>query len=713
MNLTIQNFCQCVERDLDGLINLLKGETARTNGSNELLAWEASFPCVARMLTLAMKVQPNITKAQISTATLIPEYKLPAASAWCDLVLIGQKNGRPSVVIIELKNWQKECINTPGVAEGLIFHKGVEYNHPSDQVKGYTEYCRHFHSAIHQYNAEIYGCVFLTQAVDTHPLQTAPNDHLTQEYPVFSTETEKELSRYITDHLDDANICFATEFLKGYYQQDRNILKQVAKALSASVARPFVLLDEQRRGFHKVMDTISKRLADRIKQVVIVNGPPGSGKSAVAINLWLEAIRKYQYAEDIPGNIVMVTTSQSQEHNWSDIFDHFGKRYHAHDLIVKASSFRPTTRNITKSMSTKLPGCSLKAHDFRQLTNTLVEIGEAVNYRDNNYFLSIVDEAHALVNPCAPWFKGFAMGWNNMFGPQAYHIIRESLISVFLTDGEQSFRDQETTSSDDIKSYAQELGADIIEISLHNMQFRCAGSVDYVDWVDHLLDTPPLHNVEKWANQFSVSIVDSPFEMDDYLRDLYNKGEQSVRILSSYAVNWVSKNQLDERHSLPGAEYDFSINVDGKTYRKYWNNPKGHSIFVQGRKNSLMAEDPLCEVGCPYIVRGFDFDHIGLIWLDDLVWRKDHWELSLTKTIESANKNTRSAAKKLAKKKYGKEVEYVPVHMPQKGEIPDDIGIFFHTVFQARRILLTRALKSVCIYVHDSETRAHLRNILK
>ena len=31
--------------------------------------------------------------------------------------------------------------------------------------------------------------------------------------------------------------------------------------------------------------------------------------------------------------------------------------------------------------------------------------------------------------------------------------------------------------------------------------------------------------------------------------------------------------------------------------------------------------DPLCEVGCPYVVRGFDYDYVGVLWLSDLVWR--------------------------------------------------------------------------------------------
>ncbi len=28
-----------------------------------------------------------------------------------------------------------------------------------------------------------------------------------------------------------------------------------------------------------------------------------------------------------------------------------------------------------------------------------------------------------------------------------------------------------------------------------------------------------------------------------------------------------------------------------------------------------MAQDPLSEVGCPHVVRGFDYDWVGVLWL--------------------------------------------------------------------------------------------------
>ena len=45
--------------------------------------------------------------------------------------------------------------------------------------------------------------------------------------------------------------------------------------------------------------------------------------------------------------------------------------------------------------------------------------------------------------------------------------------------------------------------------------------------------------------------------------------------------------------------------------------------------------DPLSEVGCPYAVRGFDYDYVGILWLDDLIRRDSQWEVNTSSVHES------------------------------------------------------------------------------
>jgi hypothetical protein len=102
--------------------------------------------------------------------------------------------------------------------------------------------------------------------------------------------------------------------------------------------------------------------------------------------------------------------------------------------------------------------------------------------------ITIVDEAHGLINPESVGGRAGQFGFATSLGPQAFHIIRSSLLTIFLLDPLQGFRQRENTSLQDIKKWSNELGAgDAEEISLEGTQFRCAGSAEYVTWIESIL----------------------------------------------------------------------------------------------------------------------------------------------------------------------------------------------------------------------------------
>ena len=94
---TVKEFCHYISQDrIKVLIGQILGGTGRSLGANEL----ESYQQVAAMLEKAMKINPSIRDAH-----LLLEYKLPSASAWCDLVLLGSDaSNHYQVLIIELKN---------------------------------------------------------------------------------------------------------------------------------------------------------------------------------------------------------------------------------------------------------------------------------------------------------------------------------------------------------------------------------------------------------------------------------------------------------------------------------------------------------------------------------------------------------------------------------------------------------------------------------
>lgn len=103
-----------------------------------------------------------------------------------------------------------------------------------------------------------------------------------------------------------------------------------------------------------------------------------------------------------------------------------------------------------------------------------------------------------------------------------------------------------------------------------------------------------------------------------------------------------------------------------------------------------MADDPLCEVGCPYAVRGFDYDYIGALWLEDLVWRNKRWQVNHSAVHEGGILNL--------------------LHRAMHEATPDgrEARELLTRVAQAYRILLTRPLKGAYLWIPDIETRIYV-----
>ena len=738
MTYTIGNFCDYVQRDLNGLLNEIVSKSNRHMSDNELVNLEQSYRSVSGVLTIAIKKNPTLSHVHIAlTPDMLLEYQIPSSSAYCDVVLLGEGNGKKQVFIIELKNYSNKSNDIPKACKlDLIEHNGELILHPAAQVRQYVDYCKGFHSTVQQYNADVNGCVLFTQDIDLDPYQADDYKKLITEYKIFNTKSIDNLSDLINSRIQKGDKDFAVNFEKGYYLQNHDVLKQAAKNLSIALQnqnaqedlRPFVLLDNQLLGRNMTLNLLEQCIQNNNqKEVIIIEGPPGSGKSAIAISLWVEASTRYPQK----GNVVYVTTSQSQGENWKDIFSNQSGKKYADDFCVssykfnlgiggsaKINSFLDEMKQIfPESIEKHGNKTKLSYKDYKKYIRYLLDHHRCPNYFENHHFLSIVDEAHALINPLSLDFVDTAANpWCAQLGPQAYHIIYESKVSIFLLDRNQGFRDSETTSVHDIEDYAQSLGAHVHHISLEDMQFRCAGSKDYVDWVDSLFyQSEPLNNIKQWRQYFNVQIVSDPFEMEDLLRNK-TKNNYTVRLFSTFSKKWISKD-LDEQHKKDDTPYDFDLDFGEKGhFQKYWNNGKGYEIYVQGSRGK-MHDDPLCEIGCPYVVRGFDYDYIGILCLGDLVRRNNHWWINLENVKETHVKFSIAKAKReqeeiidsLVGKKQHKIVNLIEVK--DDGSAPFTYKLF-KAIAGAYRILLTRAVKGVYLYIQDDETREYIKTLL-
>jgi uncharacterized protein len=680
MLIRIDEFRNRVAKNCNGLVADLQTLTGRY-GDEEAKAWASSFGKLNHVFQT-----PSFQPLHLyfgSRGNLALEYQLPAASSWADVVLLGRHKDKNSAVIIELKNWTTAA-DKPGKAEGLIEREGRQELHPSDQVRGYSEYCRRFHSAIDE-QSNVSGCVLFTHQIYTDAYTKAPNEQLARNYPIFTTASEDVADRfpeYFRTRLTEPDEEFAIRFATGHYRQQRGFVAQIGAQILNPESSPFELLDNQRRAFALCKAVVEECFLSGSptkprKRVVIVNGPPGSGKSAIAARLWASLVTDDRLPE---GDVVFTTTSMSQNSNWSYIFDQVAEEG-GEALVRKASIFTPlSTHGLGTLRQAHGAAFMSNAEQWRENLQLLRNLGAGFHdgSRDKQNLVTVVDEAHSLINPEHTAGRG-QFGFVTTLGPQAYHIIRTSQLTIFLLDPGQGFRERENTTLDDIVKWAKEIGAGVPEmISLEGAQFRCAGSAEYVNWLESVLQGAPASRnqvlASAWQHEistktaaniidfeaelrkrevaraaeeeppfrvvrrpylfgFEFKIVDSPAGLELELRQRAEEGN-SVRLLSSYSREWKTVDAVAP-HDLPASMQDFCETYiqDGerKTWARPWNFvPRGtdYTAFVRAAPGSRMAEDPLSEVGCPYAVRGFDYDYVGILWLNDLVWRDDRWHIN-------------------------------------------------------------------------------------
>lgn len=581
----------------------------------EQRSWGRSIPALAR----------DLMDAGLGQAEVLLEQQLPLTSRRVDAIITGQhpKTGRPSYVVVELKQWSEAETFEGDPSLVLIDGYGRQpVLHPSAQVAGYCEYLVDFTPALSESDAHVSGIAYLHNATDHSVISL-------RDYPTSSTaqmitgDRRGELIDVLRAAIDPTapGIAAADLLLNAREAPSRQLLTVAAAEIQDR--EQFVLLDEQRVAYNLVLHAIEKARSSDTKQVVIVSGGPGTGKSVIALSLLGELARQ--------GRTVLHAT---------------GSR-----------SFTQTLRKVAGHRSTR-------TKELFKYFNSFMEAEK------NDLDVLILDEAHRIRETSANrWTKAAARTGR----PQVEELISAARVPVFLLDEHQTVRPGELGSIEDITAYAESLGLPVHLIRLDD-QFRCGGSVAYVEWVLRLLGLSPGGPIS-WPgdDHFSLRTADSPQELEAAMKAEQDRG-YTARITAGYCWPW----------SDPLPDNTLIDDVVIGSWSRPWN-LKGDRAVGGAPPSALWATDPagFGQVGCVYTAQGFEYDWNGVIIGSDLVWRGDRW---------------------LAQRSGSKDPDFRSVK-----SIPNEE--FDRLVRNVYKVLLTRGMVGTVIYSTDEETQEMLRGL--
>jgi DUF2075 family protein len=431
------------------------------------------------------------------------ECQIPQTAKRIDFIITGKDEQlQPHVVIIELKQWQSaELTAKDGIVRTALGRGVHETSHPSYQAWSYATLLQDFSETVYTENISLKPCAFLHNYEDDQVIRNPFYQEYLDKAPVFLKKEMVQLRAFIkkyVKHGDDQQLMY--RIAEGRIKPSKQLAESLTGMLKGN--REFVLIDEQKLVYETAVEMMSLATSTQ-KQVLIVEGGPGTGKSVVAINLLVEATRR--------------------------------------ELLAQYVTKNAAPRAVYES---KLSG-SMKKRRFEALFQGS---GRFHDCEPNIFDVLIVDEAHRL-NAKSGMFQ-------NLGENQVKEIIRAAKTSIFFVDEDQKVTLKDIGSKEEIIQWAQKAQANVVVMQLDS-QFRCNGSDGYLAWLDNLLQIRTTANPTLEGITYDFRIFDNPAEMRDSIFEK-NKIANKSRLVAGYCWNWVSKNDT-KKTDINFPEFGFQM----------------------------------------------------------------------------------------------------------------------------------------------------------
>ncbi|WP_233198591.1 MULTISPECIES: DUF2075 domain-containing protein [Luteimonas] len=414
------------------------------------------------------------------------------------------------LVIVELKQWSSSRVSEK---DGIIVaNRGgrseTEGPHPSYQAWSYAALLSGFNEAIYESSTELRPCAYLHNYKDDGVIRDARYAAYLDKAPTFLDGADELalLRSFIKQHVkkgDSGELLYSIE--NGRIRPSKMLADSVAKMLKGN--QEFVLVDDQKVVYETCLAKAAQA-SDARKQVVIVKGGPGTGKSVVAINLLVELTKRGQ--------------------------------------LTKYVSKNAAPRAVYKQ---KLAGHLRQV----EIGNLFAGSGGFHDGQPNVFDTLVVDEAHRLNEKSGLY--------GNLGQNQIMELVRSARCTVFFADDDQVVTLSDIGRIAELERWAQAAGAEVTHMELAS-QFRCAGSDGYIAWLDNFLGIRETANADFDRDSFDFRIVDSPVELHDLIREK-NKLNNKARVVAGYCWDWKSKKDPNAWDiEIPEHSYKAQWNLD-------------------------------------------------------------------------------------------------------------------------------------------------------
>ena len=441
------------------------------------------------------------------------EYQINKLKNRIDFIVSGKDaQGEESIVIVELKQWTDvDYSELPEHVNTFVGQKKRDVVHPSYQARSYASLLEMYNEYVYETPVRVQSCAYLHNCPELEVVNDSRYEEALRNTPVFIKGQKSEIVSLIASHIKTGN---GVELLRKIDAAPTRPSLQLAEAVSRMLQgkEAFVLIDDQKTVLESIVKAANDGL-DGKKQVLIVRGGPGTGKSVVAIN----ALSRLM-----------------------------GQR-----LIARYVTPNAAPRAV---FEVNLKG-AFKGGEIKELFSGS---GSFTGIEESDFDILIVDEAHRL-----KLRTQYSKGGDN----QIREVIHAAKTSVFFIDEAQKVTWKDIGEVSEIEKFAKSMNAVVQQLELKS-QFRCNGSDGFIAWIDETLGVIEDEETTYPEASYDFKIFTDPSKLYQEIISK-NKANNKSRMLAGYCWDWVSKNnpKLDD---ITFPEFKFSAKWNLESRGSAW-----------------------------------------------------------------------------------------------------------------------------------------------